>query len=279
MDEMPLLLSCYEIEMALRQKGDSMDMLRFLSQRENGAEVHPGSMFENSHIPLHTWVHYIYRFTQGLRLRQVDMLQEGITWSSATLSKLADKLQRVCKSGMKRMRRRGKQTVGQRAEIVMIDESKFGHKRKPALATLTSFGMRMASKRQHESGAEKRKKKKLRDEACASLADLFKFYECCVCFVDPVLNVLACSSILMDNASKEMDTRTFYGRKKEQVRVIPSDSEDSKLEEDSEEEWTPESGWGEAGPLRPIMLRASKWSAAALQLVQLDGEVRVVMAA
>jgi hypothetical protein len=58
------------------------------------------------------------------------MLQEGITRSSATLSKLADKLRRVCKSGMKRMRRRGKLTVGQRAEIVMIDESKFGHKRK-----------------------------------------------------------------------------------------------------------------------------------------------------
>ncbi|RXN03562.1 hypothetical protein ROHU_013377 [Labeo rohita] len=30
------------------------------------------------------------RFAQGLRLRQADMLQEGITRSSATLSKMAD---------------------------------------------------------------------------------------------------------------------------------------------------------------------------------------------
>ncbi|XP_028303963.1 uncharacterized protein LOC114464090 [Gouania willdenowi] len=92
--------------------------------------IRSGSIFAKSHIRLHTWMHYIYRFAQGLRLRQVDLLQEGITRSSATLSKLANKLRRVCKSGMKRMRRRGKQTVGQRAEIVMIDECKFGHKRK-----------------------------------------------------------------------------------------------------------------------------------------------------
>lgn len=83
----------------------------------------------NCVIRIFIWLIF-YRFAQGLRLRQVDMLQEGITQSSATLSKLADKLRRVCKSGMKRMRRRGKQTVGQRTEIVMIDESKFGHKRK-----------------------------------------------------------------------------------------------------------------------------------------------------
>ncbi len=40
-----------------------------------------------------------------------------------------------------------------------------------------------------------------------------------------------------------MDSRTFYSHKKlENVRDIPSDSEDSELEEESEEEWTPESG-------------------------------------
>lgn len=92
--------------------------------------IRHGSMFENSHISLQMWMHFIYRFAQGLRLRQVDMLQEGITRSSATLSKLADKLRRVCKSAMKRMRKRGKQTIGRRREIVLIDESKFGHKRK-----------------------------------------------------------------------------------------------------------------------------------------------------
>ncbi|KAL7857258.1 hypothetical protein SRHO_G00161570 [Serrasalmus rhombeus] len=70
------------------------------------------------------------KFAQGLRLRQVDMLQEGITRSSATLSKLASKLRKVCKSAMKRMRRAKKQKIGSPREVVMIDESKFGHKRK-----------------------------------------------------------------------------------------------------------------------------------------------------
>ncbi|XP_063058294.1 uncharacterized protein LOC134451825 [Engraulis encrasicolus] len=73
---------------------------------------------------------FCYRFTQGLHLRQIDLIQEGITGSSATLSKFADKLRRVCKSAMKRIRRRGKQVVGNRGELVLIDESKFGHKRK-----------------------------------------------------------------------------------------------------------------------------------------------------
>ncbi|XP_072313553.1 uncharacterized protein [Eucyclogobius newberryi] len=92
--------------------------------------IRSGSIFENSHVNIQTWMHFIYRFAQGLRLRQVDMLQEGITRSSATLSKLAHALRGVCKSAMKRMRRRGKQIVGRRREIVLIDESKFGHKRK-----------------------------------------------------------------------------------------------------------------------------------------------------
>lgn len=46
-----------------------------------------------------------------------------------------------------------------------------------------------------------------------------------------------------------MDAQTFYRSKKhdQEVRLIPSDSEDSELEEiDSEEEWTPESGLRES---------------------------------
>ncbi|XP_049320991.1 uncharacterized protein LOC111189742 [Astyanax mexicanus] len=58
------------------------------------------------------------------------MLQEGITRSSTTLSKLASKLRKVCKSAMKRMRRDKRQRIGSTREVVMIDESKFGHKRK-----------------------------------------------------------------------------------------------------------------------------------------------------
>ncbi|KAL7872151.1 hypothetical protein SRHO_G00071340 [Serrasalmus rhombeus] len=92
--------------------------------------IRKGSIFERSHVKLHTWIHYIYRFAQGLRLRQVDILQEGITRSSTTLSKLASKLRKVYKSAMKRMRKAKKQNIGSPREVVMIDESKFGHKRK-----------------------------------------------------------------------------------------------------------------------------------------------------
>ncbi len=70
------------------------------------------------------------RFSQGLRLRQVDLLQEGITGSSSTLTKLAYRLRGVCKSAIKRMKRRGDLKIGKRHKIVFIDESKFGHKRK-----------------------------------------------------------------------------------------------------------------------------------------------------
>ena len=42
-----------------------------------------------------------------------------------------------------------------------------------------------------------------------------------------------------------MDTGTFYGRKEPNraVRIVPSGSEDSELDDhDNDEEWTPESG-------------------------------------
>uniref|UniRef100_A0AAV2LEZ1 Transposase n=1 Tax=Knipowitschia caucasica TaxID=637954 RepID=A0AAV2LEZ1_KNICA len=89
-----------------------------------------GSIFQGSHVKLSIWMHFIFRFAQGLHLRQIDMLQEGITGSSASLTKLAHVLRKVCKAAVQRMRRRGKQIVGRRGEIVLIDESKFGHKRK-----------------------------------------------------------------------------------------------------------------------------------------------------
>ncbi|KAJ4946575.1 hypothetical protein JOQ06_024240 [Pogonophryne albipinna] len=100
--------------------------------------IRSGSMFENSHVRLQIWMHFIYRFNQGLRLRQVDMLQEGITRSSATLT---DKLRSVCKSAV---RRRGQQTIGRRREVVMIDESKCGHKRKRTGEQQEFLGVRNA---------------------------------------------------------------------------------------------------------------------------------------
>lgn len=79
------------------------------------------------------------RFSQGLRLRQVDMLQEGITGSSSTLTKLSYRLRGVCKSAIKRMKRRGDLKVEKRHKIVFIDESKFGHKRKVIYIQLHLF--------------------------------------------------------------------------------------------------------------------------------------------
>lgn len=53
-----------------------------------------------------------------------------MTCPSAEIPKLADKPGRVWKAAMRRMRRRGKHTIGRSGELVLIDGSKFGHKRK-----------------------------------------------------------------------------------------------------------------------------------------------------
>uniref|UniRef100_A0AAV2LC66 Uncharacterized protein n=1 Tax=Knipowitschia caucasica TaxID=637954 RepID=A0AAV2LC66_KNICA len=65
----------------------------------------------------------ISRFAQGLHLRQIDMLQEGITGSSASLTKLAHVLRKVCKAAVQRMRRRGKQIVGRRERLFSLTKA------------------------------------------------------------------------------------------------------------------------------------------------------------
>ncbi|KAG1954690.1 hypothetical protein F2P79_008865 [Pimephales promelas] len=72
----------------------------------------------------------MYRFSQGLRLRQIDMMDDSIAGSSATLSKMAKKIRDVCVTAVERMRRRTGQQIGGRREFVVIDESHFRHKRK-----------------------------------------------------------------------------------------------------------------------------------------------------
>ncbi|XP_034074152.1 uncharacterized protein LOC117547480 isoform X2 [Gymnodraco acuticeps] len=69
-------------------------------------------------------------FSQGLQLRQIDLLQDGVAGSSRTLSTISLKLRKVCKSAIKRRERRGKQRLGGPNEFVMLDESNFYHKRK-----------------------------------------------------------------------------------------------------------------------------------------------------
>ncbi|XP_034146956.1 uncharacterized protein LOC117594109 [Esox lucius] len=89
-----------------------------------------GSLFERSKCTLFNWMKFIYRFAQGLSLRQIDMLREGITGTSQTLSKMAKTLRRVYRHSMKAYVRRKGQVVGRHREFVMIDESNFRHKRK-----------------------------------------------------------------------------------------------------------------------------------------------------
>ncbi|KAL7878827.1 hypothetical protein AOLI_G00098010 [Acnodon oligacanthus] len=41
--------------------------------------IRAGSLFEKSKSSLFSWMQYIYRFSQGLRLRQIDMISDDIT--------------------------------------------------------------------------------------------------------------------------------------------------------------------------------------------------------
>ncbi|KAI7789712.1 hypothetical protein IRJ41_007666 [Triplophysa rosa] len=70
------------------------------------------------------------RFCQGLRLRQVDMVQDGIAGSTATLTKMTHKLRLVCKKALKMFKSKTGQRMGGRTEFIVIDESNFRHKRK-----------------------------------------------------------------------------------------------------------------------------------------------------
>ncbi|KAK7938629.1 hypothetical protein WMY93_001955 [Mugilogobius chulae] len=74
-----------------------------------------------------------YGFSQGLRLRQIDMIDDCIVKSSATLTKMSRKIREVCIWAVRRMRRRSGQRIGGRREFVVIDESHFRHKRKKGL--------------------------------------------------------------------------------------------------------------------------------------------------
>ncbi|XP_052005706.1 uncharacterized protein LOC127659789 [Xyrauchen texanus] len=88
------------------------------------------SLFHRSHLSLFQWMQFIYRFAQGLRLRQVDMMQDEIAASTTTLSSMSQKLRQVCREAVEKMRIKKGQLLGGRREFVLIDESLFRHKRK-----------------------------------------------------------------------------------------------------------------------------------------------------
>ncbi|XP_078023665.1 uncharacterized protein LOC144462879 [Epinephelus lanceolatus] len=70
------------------------------------------------------------RFAQGLRRRHVDMMEDGVCRSTASITKVYDTLRFSCISAIKRLEKRKKMKVGGRHAFVVIDESKFRHKRK-----------------------------------------------------------------------------------------------------------------------------------------------------
>ncbi|KAK7921989.1 hypothetical protein WMY93_008891 [Mugilogobius chulae] len=98
--------------------------------RPKQLSVRHGSIFSHSKVSLRKWMNFMYRFCQGLRLRQIDLMDDSIAASSATLSRMAKRVREVCRTAVKRLRRQTGQMIGGRTEFVAIDESHFRHKRK-----------------------------------------------------------------------------------------------------------------------------------------------------
>ncbi|XP_063077083.1 uncharacterized protein LOC134467092 [Engraulis encrasicolus] len=103
---------------------------RRTAHKTTHTSVRQNSVFSHSKVPFQKWIEFMYRFSQGLRLRQIDMMQDEIAQSSTTLSKMNKKLRDSCVSAMDRFRHRTGQRIGGRREFVAIDESHFRHKRK-----------------------------------------------------------------------------------------------------------------------------------------------------
>ncbi|XP_030595717.1 uncharacterized protein LOC115787259 [Archocentrus centrarchus] len=127
--------SLCERKMKMRKGGNTRDGYRWVCRRHNrfmSKSIRDGSIFSGSRSSLTSWMMFMHRFAQGLRLRQVDLIEEGVCGSSRTLSKMSKTLRRVCVQAVKHLKRRGEMRIGGRHGFVVIDESKFCHKRKYA---------------------------------------------------------------------------------------------------------------------------------------------------
>lgn len=71
-----------------------------------------------------------FSLAQGLWRRHVDMIEDGVCGSSVSITKVYDTLRHSCISAIKHLERRKKMKIGGRNAFVVIDESKFRHKRK-----------------------------------------------------------------------------------------------------------------------------------------------------
>nr|XP_055032797.1 uncharacterized protein LOC129421358 isoform X1 [Misgurnus anguillicaudatus] len=122
--------------MSLQKSTTTKDGYRWICRRNRHKDVslsiRHGSVFSKSHVSLASYMKFIHRFAQGLRLRQVDMLEEGLCDSSATFTKMTKKLKAVCVKSIKKMERERRIRIGGARAFVVLDESKFCHKRKYA---------------------------------------------------------------------------------------------------------------------------------------------------
>ncbi|KAI2645979.1 hypothetical protein H4Q32_025342 [Labeo rohita] len=76
------------------------------------------SIFGHSKVSIFKWMKFLYRFSQGLRLQQIDMIEDDIAGSSATLSMMAKKVREACVVAMDKLRRRRGQHIGGRGEFI-----------------------------------------------------------------------------------------------------------------------------------------------------------------
>ena len=71
--------------------------------------------------------------------RKIDMMEDGIAFSSRTLTKMNSKLRTLLIRAMRKQRKKTGQQLGGRDEFVMIDESNFCHKRQVIPGSQTLF--------------------------------------------------------------------------------------------------------------------------------------------
>ena len=74
--------------------------------------------------------HFCLSLSQGLRKRQVDMIEDGVCGSSKSLTRVTTLLRKICGEAVRQLERRRNMRIGGRRTFVAIDESKFRHKRK-----------------------------------------------------------------------------------------------------------------------------------------------------
>ncbi|KAL3972437.1 hypothetical protein ACER0C_025786 [Sarotherodon galilaeus] len=102
------------------------------SHRKVSRTIRTGSLFETSKSSLFSWMKFIYRFSQGLRLRQIDMINDEVAGSSRTPSSMARHIRHVCIRAIKRHKINNGHRLGGDREFVVIDESCLRHQGKYA---------------------------------------------------------------------------------------------------------------------------------------------------